>query len=1019
MSARRRAARRRSTWVVVIAFALVGGLLAFLFAPARVTNETEVVVPPPFDRSGSRPPPERGVPIAADEPGSPEMKPTWPGARPPRPEFDPASEHPVTLGPFHPRPAMALYVVLDRPHARARVQAHGSKDDFVMVRSFDAGEGLVHWQYVEPGLDAPIENPRDTYVDGLPPLAIAAWKRPGKVFLDGSFALVGEGVHQVRLQGGRGIETLGTREIDGGVHQIRIQAGLGRTAVRVALSEDLPYGVSFQNGDFTPWGGCPRRVYAYVPPRARWLHLAVRKGKVRVLDEAGRELWRSDNGKDPKVPVTRHETVWTFELPPGQFSFRAWGFPLILCTSREAARAIHASVEVLDDGAVVCHRFQRRIAELMPKLLAPENVGLADDLIVPLSSRREGWLADPLRNVKLCGYSPFIRGIAHALRRQNVDPASRWSGAFEGYDPAEGVVLEDHRWDTFLRVHALGGSQGKSGAAAAGLAKAALLDNRLNPYFGRRELLYRTAAACLRDLMVLNEAEVWPSAAADPYPSSMSFPMGQKNLPPFALSAPHMPDDVRDLWTEGVRRMVDRAFTNQLVTCRNQSSHCLVVNEEFARGSGDRVYTRLSRLYAKRFARGAHPAGWHMEACGPCGSYIGMTHWHMAVYYRLSGDDAFLQAIRRSYRYFNHTVAPEPDGRTMLGGFNFNHRVGMGFFLEQWSGAKGILDDVLPEVGLWAGPAPTEEGEAKAVEKAKEKIARELAKAKDVFPGSLTDPRFFYYAEPDRSGVWPAKEKRGFIRNIANDLIAVKRPAYYLAVYVGKPAGEFYIRGREKLRPPYAGDGESRGVKAKQKPVTPYLGGGMTLFWTPEYGTALMATNWSPLCHHGLVATRADGKRYWEDYHKTDFDLDEAQAELTVTGRVEGHPLAYTRRYRFADDELSVEVELRAEEAVRLARLIENVPLAVGKRKKRGAEIVLPDDAARTAQFHVEDETGAGVEFVLDRPRPLRVCPDGLVSHYRSYQIGRVEIGLPAELAKGERVKLAYRIRPSRRQGME
>ena len=37
----------------------------------------------------------------------------------------------------------------------------------------------------------------------------------------------------------------------------------------------------------------------------------------------------------------------------------------------------------------------------------------------------------------------------------------------------------------------------------------------------------------------------------------------------------------------------------------------------------------------------------------------------------------------------------------VLVGFNFNHRVGDPFQHEQWSGAKGIADQDIPEIALW------------------------------------------------------------------------------------------------------------------------------------------------------------------------------------------------------------------------------------------------------------------------------------------------------------------------------
>jgi hypothetical protein len=934
----------------------------------------------------------------------PEPARAWCGQRPSKPEVDLAKEKPITLDGFRPQPAMALYLIVDGQYARGRVSAHSAENDYIMLRVFDDDERLTHWQYMETGLEKAIEHPRDPYVDGLPNLPIAQPDKSPKTYLDGSFAMVGAGVHQVRIQGGR-----------------------SRTTVNLALSEELPFGVSFQNGDFSPWEECPEKLYAFVPPRTSVLHIALKSGVLRIRDAEGHVFWNSQKASDKQkteIMVQDHESIWTFEFPTGHFNFRAWGFPLILCTTPEAARKIRASVEVLEDGTVVCHKFQRRIAELMPEVLNPENIGHAEDLIEDLAARQDEWLADPLRNsLLLIGYATFIRGIDNALRVQDVNPNSHWSGSFEAYNVPEGVSEEDHRWDTFLPVHELGGAQGSASyKAARGLAKAALLNRDFNPYYGKKELLYRAAASCLRDLMVLNEAEVWPRAADNPYPSTMSFPMGSRNLPPFGLAVPYMPDEIRSVWTEGVRRMLDRSYTNDLVTCRNQSSHCLVANEEFARGSGEPIYTKLSRLYAKRFAEGAHPAGWHMERTGPDASYIGMTNWHEAVYYRMSGDEDFLDSIRKSYDFFNHTVAPEPDGK-MLGGFNFNHRVGEGFYFEQWSGAKGILDNILPEVGVWAGKELTSEEKMEQLERARNAILHELKNPRKPanpggdFPAGISDPHFEYYSEPDRSGIFPALEQEPFIRNLNDELIAVKRPGYYAVCYVGKPAAsDYYISQRHDFRLPLPDDAENAGGTVDMRKVNPYLGGGLSGFWIPDYGHMLLAANWAPTTHHGLIATALDGRRYWEDYFAHHFSLDDRTGELQIQGEVESLPIIYERRYRFLDDGLEIMLKIQATEDVNLVRFVENIPIARGGWKANGVKMAakgISHGEVVSDTLRIQDNRANGVEVKLDSPRSLRFVPDGLrTGGWRKLQIGRAEIELPVKMRKGETHELVYRFAP-------
>lgn len=353
---------------------------------------------------------------------------------------------------------------------------------------------------------------------------------------------------------------------------------------------------------------------------------------------------------------------------------------------------------------------------------------------------------------------------------------------------------------------------------------------------------------------------------------------------------------------------------------------------------------------------------------GPDGTYNGMTHFHMAKYARDSKNPRMLDALKKSYNFFNHTVAPEPNG-SMLGASNFGHRTARSFVQEQWGGAKGIVD--LPEVALWT--------------------------------------------KPTKSGaVWPAAEGESFTRNLGNQLIAVKRPGYYTAVYVGKPAGvPHYINGKEGFRSPLPNDAENKGGAVDFRKVTPYLGGGLSLFWTPSYGSSILAMNWAPTTHHGLIATQADGKRYWEDYFATNYQLSSDNSALAITGKIEGQPIKYERRYEFGNDSIKVLLSIEAIEDVKLARFHENIPVVVGTVKKNGADIAIPGEAegrATAKSFSISNASGKGVGIELDAPRELRIFRNGLKGRYM--QVGRVEIVLPANMLKGEKTDFSYTIRP-------
>ncbi|MCC7494438.1 MAG: hypothetical protein IT204_18925 [Fimbriimonadaceae bacterium] len=891
----------------------------------------------------------------------------------------------VALGTFTPAPACTLYVVGDGQPLTLRLQVKQTQTretERLLVRLYDPAERLVWRRWVEwvPAADLPTAAPPAE-------LEVRPSEQPPAV---GELLLSSE-----------------WRLPIAGVWQLRLLAGARVSQATVTADRLVPYGVSFQNGDWTPWDRTLRTAWLALPAHTE--ELTVSGGPVRVT--AGERLVGETAKGAPAVtwPVAVAPARWQVELPrPADFTFRAGPGPVILCNTAAAAERIGGSTIQTADGTVVCHEFQRRILALLPRLLAPDLVGRAADLKAPLATRRAAWLADPGRSLIL--REAFLPLVERLLDSQNVDPTSHWGGSLDGWQAPAAKSEREGRWD---RLHGLpglwAGASARDSADAYPLALAALADDPTNPYHGRRELLQRAAAAALRDLLLVTEAETFPGIADfDPYPGNMAFALGQKTLPVYGLAAPHVDPAVRALWTEAVSHLVDRHLVDPLTTARNQSSHHLVAFQSFANGSGDPYYRELARLFARRWMRGQSAAGYHMEATGPCGSYIGMTHWHEAVYYRLSGDAAILDSLRRSYTFFNHTVAPEPDGR-LLGGFNFNHRVGDGFCTEQWNGARGILDDLLPEVGLWATAVDPASARAE--------VEKFLAAPRPPLYAALTTPRWLWYAAADRSGVWPARETNSFVRQFGDELVAVKRPGYYAVIYTGKPAaGAAYLPRKESLRTPFAGDLESTGgVLPDMRSITPFGGGGLSGFWTPAYGHSLLAANWSPTTHHGLIATVA-GKRWWEDYFAHSQTLDAAAGSLTLRGQVEGQPLTYERTYGFGEQGLEVTSRLTATAAWRGERLVENLPYARGGWKARGATLSAGDQtsgAVTASELRLTDSSGAGIKVTFEQPQRLRLVPEGLrAGGWRLLQIGRAEVELPTDLAAGQSAVLRYRLAP-------
>ena len=99
----------------------------------------------------------------------------------------------------------------------------------------------------------------------------------------------------------------------------------------------------------------------------------------------------------------------------------------------------------------------------------------------------------------------------------------------------------------------------------------------------------------------------------------------------------------------------------------------------------------------------------------------------------------------------------------MLGG-SIAHRVGEGFYLEQYGGARGILNDVLPEVGLWAESAPS----PRRMRSSTRTRCNMWSASGGAHAPALS--RYRHAAlpimqEPDRSATWPAREPGSFVQS--------------------------------------------------------------------------------------------------------------------------------------------------------------------------------------------------------------------------------------------------------------
>lgn len=582
------------------------------------------------------------------------------------------------------------------------------------------------------------------------------------------------------------------------------------------------------------------------------------------------------------------------------------------------------------------------------------------------------------------------------------------------------------------------------------------------------ELLYRGVAGALSDLLMLSEDENLlgtNESTSDPYPGFAGFAL-ENTIPAFQIAAPHLLSTMTDLmggstlgahvygaWKKALERLVLRHYYDYVVSSQNQSAHHLVSFMSFALGVQDTeersFYEGAARRWAGRFFDTLRPAGYFRESTGICSSYTGITTNMIGHYLGLTrstpkGADTRAEDILRTvYGFLNHTAGVEPDGG-VIAGFNFNHRIGQGFERTQYGGARALAD-YIPEVGIWSRNQSSQMSSSRA---SLLSLALGFTAVTNNIPFNsfpAVPERFNHFTLPQSSGLlYPSEEAGSFIHNFGNEYLAVKRPGYFAGVFVGAPAANWsYLSNRNNYRTPttnaHLNIGGSpvedlppeSGASVSVYNYNPYLGGGLSLFSSPQFGTGIVGTTWSALAQHGLVAWN-NGLRYWADYFSTDYSLDEENSLLTVTGSIESLPLQYSRQYFFADSQIEVVVTMTATQSFTVENLIEVIPVptctrsncaapSLRNRKLRGASLNI-DGAPGTpngtvvsaSSVRVVDSLGKGMAIQLGTAHPLSIQRDGIrfIYYDDELQVGRVELRLPTSWTVGQSYSLAYAIVP-------
>lgn len=806
-----------------------------------------------------------------------------------------------------------------------------------------------------------------------------------------------------------------------GVYQVTIN-GFGGW-LEFATSPSLPFGV-YAAPQLIASNDMLAQAYVFLPPGLDRLPIG-HDGAVRSLvleDERGTPQLTLDASRsrgEAALPTQLHQ-VWRMSVKgQGRFALDFQGLPVILCPDVQTARAIRASVDVLDDGTVCFHRFQVRAHALLEQYRRMNPAAFRVDPPV-LSRSRAAWLADPLRHSLLLGPWGVYSALPVILCEQNLDPASPWFGTIHvwregrsgaGVGAGGGVGGGVRRDNPFASYTRLGLS--RVSAPVESLAAVWTIDEPFNSLRGNEALLNRVIVGALQDLMMLREHETLENVLIQYYGGTRAFGFAGVTQA-FPLVIQSCPPDVRNVWTEGLRRFVDMQSIGQVAGTVNQWTFIPMGIQDFYDGTGETWYRDIVARHVKwmltsnQWGLGHPTAGYFSESEGPDATYLGITLHSLAWLWWRTQDDALGQAIRQSLELFNHTIAPEPpapNGR-WIGANSFAHRTPGDWTTPQWGAGLGMLSGRWPEAAAHIGRTWPVDRDVRQVEgrrQAEQSVTSSLAYlGVDAFDNPSIGPTTIKSTAELRFRAWQMQGSQAltgqlpiiasdrFTRAFGDEFFCVRRPSYYAFLYAGRPM-DSWQKSRRATDP------------LKQYPRN---GGGLCMFWSPEFGTSLLGKNWSVEAAQSLIAKRTDGTTDWEEYWSVSSRFDVERARAMITGSIGALPMKFSRSIRFLDERVVMEVQLETTAALDLQSMAESFPFPLDKPGNLRVTLVddqgrpMADGPARGIVFH--NEASQVHLVVFDQPRS---CTVGTVKSIDEYgqprEHGRVLAALPTHWKPG------------------
>lgn len=700
----------------------------------------------------------------------------------------------------------------------------------------------------------------------------------------------------------------------------------------------VKYGVMADRCMFgTAFAGQLSPSYLYIPAGEKQIKAYTRGMSVKII------------GQDGRTVLTADKTTAKGDVKPGEicqvlFNGRGLagiaGVPTILCPDAATAAKIQAGYVAAADGRKFPFAFQARMWDWM-RGLKP-----ADFAVKPVknSDRKEAWAADPAASV-LLGPNGVFAHAPHILASLPSDPVK--------------TPPEDH-----YLVH---------------LALYYNLDRPFNPYFGNKALLNRLLVGSFEKLITLKSNGTYDDSWSD-YSGGDALNSLEAYLS-FAIAASRTPEPLRGLWSEGLAMTIDR-FCFSRVSCENQSSHWMVDLQAYYLGSGNVIYRDLARDYCAAMAdpklNRFMQTGYTQERYGPDGTYQGLCTCNIALYRRLSGDDTAKAMLASIYTFFNHTVAPEPDG-VRIGSSGYGHRTNGSWVQKQWTGGMPLMAGELAEAGLWYSP-------------------EFLAERNPDWPtGGADDPwykrnrnwtrvgwsaapwsemwKYLYPSAAPLKGVLPVAGASSFDRDFNGELYCARRPGYYAVAYAGVTGGG-YDRPVEPLRPGWKMEKNIlKPTTADAKKLCWHSVQGLQQFWTPGYGTAIVSMNWSLYTLQTVRADLPGGKVAWPELRSMVKTWDAAANKLSFKWKLGGTSIQVGRQLTFTAGGVKMQVTAPSGCWEQLPYMIKpGMTLEFGNRGQWSSAPPKKVDAVRMSK------DGQGVEIRLARPTEVRLGPES--HHY-------------------------------------